>query len=136
MVNLLNGSGNGWAKLLAPVIVSALIGGGVLVQSQSQNAGVSEQMLEVITDIHRLQENRTELIRRIENLDQYQASGTARLANVDTQIALIEREKENLLEEVGDFYEGETKIKEAIDAFERRLISLEYNMDRLSKEFD
>ena len=56
----------GWIKPLIPIILLLIGGGGAFAQVQSQNSGISERMIEVLTTLERLEGQTADAIRRIE----------------------------------------------------------------------
>ena len=134
MANASNGNGDKFMKWLIPIIIPLLIGGGVVLQTDSQNSGVSERQLEIITSIERLEGRTTDMIRRVEDVEvRLQADEdliTGVVSDMETRIALILREEEVLLKEVEKFYRIKEEFTQDLRTLQNRIQLLEYNFQR------
>ena len=140
MANIANGD---MGKLLVPIIsvlISLLIGGGVVTQAQNQVSGVSERMVSVLTDIERLDGSHEDIIRRVANIETLEHADVAtlegRLTKIETTQALMSREEAVLLEEVKNFYRIKDEFEDVVDRLAIRIRDLEYKAGAIQPDTD
>ena len=133
MGNIINGDMGKLMLPIASVLISLLIGGGVITQGQSQISGVSDRMVEVLTDIERLDGSHEDTIRRVANIEILEHADIAmlegRLTKIETTQALMSREEAVLLEEVEKFYVIKDEFEDYVEALAYRIRELEYQLE-------
>ena len=140
MANIVNGDMGKMILPIVSVLISLLIGGGVVTQAQNQVSGVSERMVQVLTDIERLDGSHEDAIRRVANIEDLEHADIAmlegRLTKIETTQALMSREEAVLLEEVKNFYVIKQEFEDYVEALAYRIRDLEYQLGTIQPETD